>query len=85
MADAVTVEEVEQNSKHDATLQALLEDIKKGTLRKEDRLAKYRDWFAKLSTATGVMMRVEKLVLPTSLIPYVLEAAHEGHPGMNGT
>ena len=28
-------------------------------------------------------MRGEKLVLPTSLIPDVLESVHKGHPGMD--
>ena len=63
MADAVTVEEVEQNTKQDTTLQALWEDIKKGKLRKEIRLAKYKECFAELSTAAGVIIRGEKLVL----------------------
>ena len=70
---------MEQNT----TLQALLEDVKKGSLRKEDRLAKYRECFPEVSTATGVIMRGEKLVLPTSLIPDVLEAAHGGYPEMD--
>ena len=43
MAEAVTVEEVEHSTKQDTTLQALSEDIKKGTLRKEDRLSRYKE------------------------------------------
>ena len=82
MAEAVTVEEVEHSTKQDTTLQALSEDIKKGTLRKEDRLSRYKECFAELSTAAGMILRGEKLVLPKKLIPNVLEAAHEGHPGM---
>ena len=81
MEEAVTVEEVVQNTKQDTTLQALWEDIKKGKLRKEIRLVKYKECFAELSTGAGVIMRGEKLVLPASLIPQVLEAAHDGHPG----
>ena len=38
MADAVTWEEVEHSTKQDTNLQALMEDIKKGTLRKEARM-----------------------------------------------
>ena len=82
MADAITWEEVEHSTTQDNILQALKEDIKKGTLRKEDRMAKYKECFTELSCAAKVVMRGEKLVLPKALVPDVLEAAHEGHPGM---
>ena len=35
-----------------------------------------------LSTAAKMVVRGGKLVLPKALVPEVLEAAHEGHPGM---
>ena len=82
MADAITWEEVERATTQDSTLQAVVEDIKKGTLRKEARVDKYRECFTELSTAAKMVMRGEKLVLPKALVPEVLEAAHEGHPGM---
>ena len=64
-------------------MQALLEDIKKETLRKEVRLAKYKESFAELSTAAGVIMKGEKPVLPTSLIPIVLEAQGSYRDGVH--
>ena len=82
MADAITWEEVERVTSQDSTLQAVMEDIKKGTLRKEARVDKYRECFTELSTAAKMVLRGEKLVLPKALVPEVLEAAHEGHPGM---
>ena len=38
MADAITREEVERVTSQDSTLQAVMEDITKGTLRKEARV-----------------------------------------------
>ena len=82
MADTITLEEMERITSWDSTLQAVMEDIKKGTLRKEARVDKYRECFMELSTAAKMVVRGEKLVLPKALVPDVLEAAHEGHPGM---
>ena len=62
MADAVTWEEVERSTSQDSTLQAVMEDIKKGTLRKEARVDKYKECFTELSSAAKVVMRGEKLV-----------------------
>jgi len=80
-AEAITWAEVENATKQDSTLQAVMEDIKKGTLRKEARVEKYRECFTKHSTVAKVLMRGQKLVLPKELIPDVLETTHEGHPG----
>ena len=43
---------------------------------------KYNECFTELSSAAKVIMREEKLELPKALVPDVLEAAHEGHHGM---
>ena len=63
MTDAVTWEEVELSISQDCTLQAVMEDIKKGTLRK------YKECFTELSSASEVVIRGEKLVLPKALVP----------------
>ena len=51
-------------------------------MRKEARVSKYRECFEELSIAAGVVLRVERLIIPKDLIPDILETAHEGHPGM---
>jgi hypothetical protein len=82
MADVITWEELELSTRQDSMLQALIGDIKKGTMRKDTRLGKYRKCFAELSLASKVVMGGEKLVLPKALVLDVLESAHEGHPCM---
>ena len=82
MIDTITWEEMERVTSQDSTLQAVMEDIKKGTIRKEARVAKYGECFIELSTAAKMVVRGEKLLLSKALVPEVLEAAHEGHPGM---
>ena len=82
MIDTITWEEMERVTSQDSTLQAVMEDIKKGTIRKEARVAKYGECFIELSTAAKMGVRGEKLLLSKALVPEVLEAAHEGHPGM---
>ena len=83
MIDTITWEEMERVTSQDSTLQAVMEDIKKGTIRKEARVAKYGECFIELSTAAKMVVRGEKLLLSKALVPEVLEAAHEGHPGMD--
>ena len=81
-ADAITMQQVQDSTRKDSTLQALKEDIRGGTLRCEARMEKYKECFGELSVAAEVVLRGEKLVLPRELVGNVLEAAHEGHPGM---
>ena len=45
-------------------------------------MERYKECFTELKVAAEVVMRGEKLVLPKLLVPDVLEAAQEGHPGM---
>ena len=76
MIDTITWEEMERVTSQDSTLQAVMEDIKKGTTRKEARVAKYGECFIELSTAAKMVVRGEKLLLSKALVPEVLEAAH---------
>ena len=82
MAEAVTMEHVQASTRKDSTLQALQEDIMKVKLRKDLRMEKFNECFSELSVAAEVVLRGKKLVLPQELVGDVLEAAHEGHPGI---
>jgi len=55
----------------------LLQDVRKGQLRKEQKLSKYKDIFNKLSCKEGVILRDNRLLMPATLRPDVLGAAHE--------
>ena len=59
MIDTITWEEMERVTSQDSTLQAVMEDIKKGTIRKEARVAKYGECFIELSTAAKMVVRGE--------------------------
>ena len=72
---------LQRHTKADKVMQDLMEDIKHGRLRKELDSSGYKECFQELSVQKGVMMRGERVVIPKTLIPDVLQAAHMGHPG----
>ena len=66
----------------DTEYKELVEDIRQGTLSKERaKLKGVQECWEELSIHEGVIMRGERLLIPTKLRRSVLAAAHEGCPG----
>ena len=78
--DAVTLPILKYHTETDKTLQMLLQDVRKGQLRKEQKLSRYKDVFHQLSCKEGVILRDSRLIIPAALRPDILGAAHKGHP-----
>ena len=66
----------------DTEYKMLVEDIRRGTLRQEEaKLKGIKESWDELSIHEGVIMRGERLLIPTKRRRAVLAAAHEGCPG----
>jgi hypothetical protein len=60
----------------------LLHDLLRGHMSQDTgKLAGIKECFNELSVNTGILLRGERLLIPTKLRPDVLAAAHEGCPG----
>ena len=77
--DAVTLPILKHHTETDTTLQMLKKDIQAGRLRPELITTGYKGCFNELSAKDGVILRDSRLLIPPSLRPDVLGAAHEGH------
>ena len=80
ITDAITLPILKHHTDKDEELQKLRQDIKSGRLHHEPRTKGYKQCFEELGVNDGVITRGERLVIPTTLRPGVLAAAHEGHP-----
>ena len=80
MTDAVTLPILAEYT--DKEYKQLLEDVQKGQMSvTTTKLTGIKECFAELSVNQGILLRGERLLIPTKLRPDVLEAAHEGCPG----
>ena len=84
LVDAITLPMLREHTKTDKVLATLLEDVKAGRLSGELKQTEYKNCFEELSMQDGILMKGDRLVIPNSLRPDVLEAAHMGHPGKDG-
>lgn len=77
---AVTIEEVTNDSSNDETIQAVLEALQEG---QRDNIPKeFKPYMNELCSAEGVLLRGNRLVIPTKLQERIITLAHEAHPGM---
>ena len=81
MPDAVTLPVLRHYTKKDPVLDRVGQDVQKGRLRKELTDTKYKHVFQELSYVDKVLLRGDRLVIPTKLRADILALAHEGHPG----
>ena len=79
LTDAVTLPILTNETENDEELKKLKDDIRKGRLRPELKI--FKEMFPEMSLNQGVILKGERLLIPASLRPDVLGAAHEGHPG----
>lgn len=77
---AVTVEKVTEDSKKDETIQKVIEALQEGTREAIPR--EFKPYMDELCSVDGVLLRANRLVIPTQLQERVIALAHEAHPGM---
>ena len=83
--EAVSVERIIKATREDKVLTRLKKDIRRGYLTKNQKeLAPFSKIFDQLSISdSGIILKKEKIILPTSLVKTAIKKAHQGgHPGM---
>ena len=80
---AVKKADMEEYTKKDQQLQALITYIERGSIDKKDiNVKSYKDMFTELTTVNGLVMRAERIVVPEGLRGTMVKIAHEGHQGI---
>ena len=80
MTDAVTMPILLKYTEKE--YRVLLQDVQQGKMSEATtKLTGIKECFAELSVNQGIILRGERLLIPTKLRPDVLDAAHEGCPG----
>ena len=86
--EAISMEKIICKTQSDSSLQKLSRFIRKGyaPAASDDTLASFRKVFDHLTISDdGLIMKGEKIVLPTALHQIAIKKAHQGaHPGMSG-
>ena len=80
VTDAITLPILEHHTEQDSQLSALMKDVMRGRLHHQPITPGYKECFEELSVKDGILLRGDRLVIPTSLRSDTLAAAHEGHP-----
>ena len=82
----ITIERIQEETKKDATLQSLIHHIHLNTAPDTPELGYFKNIFHELSiSATGLVLRQHRIVLPQSLHGYAVSKAHSmGHFGCSG-
>ena len=80
----LSLEDIQRKTRKDCTLSKVYEHLQQRTdFRKTDTdLQPYRGIADELSIAHGVIIRGQRIVLPTSLHKKDIRTAHEGHQGL---
>lgn len=77
---AVTFEKVIEDSKNDASIQKAIEALQEGI--RENMPKEFKPYVDELCSVDGVLLRGNRLVIPTQLQERIVTLAHEAHPGM---
>lgn len=77
---AVTIDEVRKQSQKDDTIQKVQESLQTGSL--EDMPKEFKPFSNELYSVDGLLLRGNRLIMPSILQNQVLELAHESHPGI---
>ena len=77
----ITVEQIKKETQEDKTLQKLLNHVRSGKKPITPELQQYQNIFSELSiSATGLLIRQHRIVLPQSLHQKAISKAHDmGH------
>ena len=83
--EAISIEKLIRESEKDSTIKKLKKALEKGKIDKKDQeLSPYKNLDQLTITESGLVMKKEKIILPSSLVKLALTKAHQGgHPGMN--
>lgn len=77
---SVSLEEIREQTKSDDTLQKVILALQEDYWPKG--LGRYQLCSSELCSLNGLILRGNRIVPPTNLRPRLLDAAHEGHPGV---
>ena len=79
---AITLEEMQQKCETDETLIKVRKCIQTNRSGKSDDLKPYRQIKNELSVKDSIILKGNKILIPKSLQPRVLDLAHESHQGI---
>ena len=79
---AITLEEMQQKCETDETLIKVRKCIQTNRWSKSDDLKPYRQIKNELSVKDSIILKGNKIIIPKSLQPRVLDLAHESHQGI---
>ncbi|XP_062557365.1 uncharacterized protein LOC134222239 [Armigeres subalbatus] len=77
---AITLEHIQNETKHDATSNAVIEALRSGVWPSD--LFHYQSFTKELGVINGIVVRNDRIVLPSKLRTQALDIAHRGHPGV---
>lgn len=77
---AITLQEIKEETTKDEELTQIMECLRSGIM--DCMFKEYKPYVDELCSAEGVLLRGNRLVVPTKLRERVLAVAHEAHPGM---
>ena len=79
LPEAVTLEQMKKATKEDKILCQVVKDVMKGKMSPETENSEYGKVYEELTTADGLLLKGERLVVPASLQAQVIALSHEGH------
>ena len=84
LPNSVTTNDLVHATRQDSTLQLLTKAVQKGYIAPtEKQLQSYKSVFQELSVEdSGIVLRVDRIVVPKALQQKVVQLAHEGHQGI---
>ena len=79
LPQAISMSELQEATAQDSVLTKLLSCIGQSECNNDKDLKPFKQIFPELWTCNGVLMRNDKILMPSSLYARAIEAAHEGH------
>ena len=79
LPQAISMSDLREATSQDETLTKVIACIGQSKCNNEKDLAPYKQIFSELWTCDGVIMRNDKIVVPSALHARAIESAHEGH------
>lgn len=79
---AVTLTEMSRETRRDDTLSKLIEQIKNGKWSRDETLKPFKAVTDELSVYEGVILRGNRIVVPSWLQKKILKLSHETHQGI---
>ena len=79
---AVSTADIIRQYDRDDVLKQLLQDVKTGRQSEMIKNSPYAKVFSELAMEEGIIVRGDRVLVPTYYVPRVIAAAHEGHMGI---